>query len=429
VAGGLDMSYPPGAFVPGRGTAAVPQEDQPFIAPTPLPEEWTFWADEAVPSGGPGTWTPHAPLGPIQCAGFTCNWVLNNHGNGSAIIPVEQGGFDRNRLLQFYGWRFWAFYKGQPVWAGLPIGLRDDGGAAVEVSFTELIGYTWRKQYATWNNYVQREQMWILGQLQARLENIGVSYRSTRTQDVLRDRNYAYLEGSSRGELMENLAGVIGGPEFRGGFGMSSATGRPEAWLEAGYPRVGSDTGLGLTIPGEGVEFDLTWSSEMQRTRTFAVGELPENAAANARKPVVLVYGGPGYRVPMFDYVDDYPGVVLRSTLQERANTNSVIYAQPTLELHATVSVSSPPLGSYGVGDTFTVDLTDPLLPGGYLVPGRLSELNVDAAAGTAEWQLAIAQPPPKAMTALTARLDRGRAQTAQQFHRMLELPPPGTEE
>jgi hypothetical protein len=339
---------------------------------------------------------------------------------------VEVGGLDRRELLRLWGWRLWAFYRGQPVWAGFPTGLDDEGGSAVTVSFTELIGYTWRKQHAMTASYRQREQMEILGNLAARLENIGVRYRYNRGPGKLRDRDYGYLEGTSRGELMENLAGVIDGPEFRSEYEIDATSGRPQGYLTAGFPRVGRDTGLGLAIPGEGVAFRAHWSTEMSRTRTFAVGELPEDAPVNARRPVVMVYNSQfANGIPNYDVVDDYPGVILRSTLQERANTNAAIYKDPTLELSATVSASLPPLGTYGVGDSVAVDLTDPLLPSGYHVDARLLEMAVDAAAGTVDWTLAVAAPPPNPQTSLTGRLASLDSRQTRAFHRQMEAPPP----
>lgn len=395
-----------------------------------LPGEWTFWADNARPSAG--LFTPHTPIGPVICTSFTCSWALSGYGKAEATIPIEQGGLDRADLLRFWGWRLFAFYKGEPIWAGYPTGLSDTGGAAVTLAFDELIGYLWNKQHATTRTYTQVEQTIIADNLAARLDNISVLRILDPGPGFLRDRSYQYLEGQSRGELLTNLSEVIGGPEFRSEYVMEG--GRPAAKLRIAYPRAGSDTGLGLVVPGGAAEFNAQWSGERLRTRTFAVGELPEDAPANARRPVVVVVrdqlGPPG--LPAVDGVDDYPGVILRSTLQERANTNATIYAGPSLALDATVAASSPPLGTYGVGDDVNISLTDPLMPEGFTGVGRLTEMSADAAAGTVQWSVSVTQPPPKPNTragTLSERLSVFNSRQVNQFHRNLEPPPPGIEE
>ena len=54
-----------------------------------------------------------------------------------------------------------------------------------------------------------------------------------------------------------------------------------------------------------------------------------------------------------------------------------------------------------------TINATTPLLPGGITVTGTLTQLDIDAGAGTAAWTVAVTLPTPKAREALTARLTR----------------------
>jgi hypothetical protein len=108
-----------------------------------------------------------------------------------------------------------------------------------------------------------------------------------------------------------------------------------------------------------------------------------------------MVYS-PQQGVPNLDVVEDYPGVVLTATLQQRAEASAQVYRDPTLELACTVPVHLPPLTSYGVGDDVSVSITDELMPDGMQLTAILNEASWDAAAGTCDWQVTTPQPPPR---------------------------------
>jgi len=288
--------------------------------PVASPQGWTFWADNATP--------PYAPIGQVACTAFTCTWALSGFGAAEAVIPVAQGAMGRLDLLKFYSYRLWAYYGPTLVWGGLATGLSDDGGPAVTVALAELPGYLNVKQYATTQTYTQVEQTTIAGDLAGRLDNIGVPRLLTPGSGFKRNRTYTYLQGQSRGDLLEQLTQVTGGPEFRSEYSLDT-NGRPVCALHIAYPRVGSSTsGLALVVPGGAVTFTSTWTSEQMRTRTFSVGDLPPNSPGTATKPSVLVVQTQA-GVPEIDHVDDWPGVTDTSTLTERANTFAAVYAQP----------------------------------------------------------------------------------------------------
>jgi hypothetical protein len=384
-----------------------------MTTPVALPGEWTFYADAAVP--------PYTPMGPVALTSFTCQWALSDFGSGEAVIPVDRGGLTRSDLLGFFRWRLWAFYENVPVWAGLSTGLTDDGGAAVTVSLMELPGYLQRKTYATTNTYSQIEQTTIAGDLAARLDNIGVPRVLVPGSGVKRDRQYSYLQGN-RGDLLKELAGVQNGIEFRAEYGMSG--GAPTCQLRIAYPRAGGSSGLALVLPGGPVSVQAVWSSDLLRTRTFEVGDLPNNAATTAQRPVAYLEAQQ-VGLPELDVVTDRPGVILSSTLNEYASTDSSIYGSAALALSSTMPVSSPPLGTYAVGDDVAVQMADPLMPSGLATTGRLISASADAAAGTVAWTVAITQPPPTPVHSLARRLRLLDRNQAGAFRRSL-VPPPG---
>jgi hypothetical protein len=375
---------------------------------------WTFWADNAVP--------PWADIGPVQVVAFTCNWQLSGFGSGEATIAVGPGSsLPRAMLMQLWTWRLWAFYGGQPVWAGCPTGVTDVGSQTVTVALSELPGYLALKQYALNHTYAAAEQTAIAADLASPLANIGVPVVTSPGSGQARDRTYTFLQ-SSRDQLLTELSQVISGPEFRSEY---SSPADPICTLKIAYPRVGTAGNLAVVVPDGAISFRTTWAGDMLRTRTFAVGDLPPNSPTTATKPVVVIVA-PQAGVPELDHVDDWQGVSVASTLNEYAAAYSQSYATPALALEAVMPLMSPPLGSYGVGDDVSVALADPLVPAGLNATGRLTAVQVDAGAGTATWTVAITLPHPRRYASLSAQLKDLHKKTAGIFHNSLAAPPGG---
>jgi hypothetical protein len=377
----------------------------------PLPGSWSFWADTVVGA---------VPLGPVTATAFTASRVLSDFGKGSITVPAMMLSVPNDRLLNLWSWRLWAYFNGALIWAGVPTGIADTAGTTVTLTLLELTGYLTRRQYdvAGGHTYTQVEQTLIAADIARPLLDIGVGISVSAGPGFLRDRQYAYLEASSRGELLTNLSQVISGPEFRTEYSVTPGTGAPHAAVRIAYPRVGSATGLGLVVPGTGTDYSGQWDSDMLRTRTFAVGSLPDDEAdPNAQQPVAVV-DRPQADLPRLDAVDQWPDTILQSTLLERANTAAVQYPSAVADLTGSVTVAMPPLGSYGPGDDVAVQITDPLLPGGLFTSGRLTEMDIDAAAGTVALTCSLTLPPAKPRDTLTARLTAQDRLISGTFHR-----------
>jgi len=385
------------------------------VPATPPLGAWTFAADTTV---------GFTSLGPVSPTAFSCSWLLNGFGQGSVTLPAEPGaGIDSSRALRLWAWRLWAYYAGVPVWCGCPTGVADNGGTGVSYTLTELPGYLHRRVYDVvgGHTYSAVEQTTIASDLAGPVGDVGVALVVQPGAGFARDRQYGFLEGDSRAYLLGELAGVISGPEFRSEYG--SSAGSPTCTLRIAYPRIGSaTTGLGVTIPGAGVDYDAKWDADQMRTHTIAVGDVVDNAPTTATKPVKVV-DQPQADLPRLDAVDDWPGVVLATTLAEKANASASKYSGPPLALAVDATLAAPALGSYGVGDDVTVSITSPMLPGGYNVTGRLLQIDADAAAGTARWTVAVALPPPRTRPTISAALRRLSAQQQAMFRRSLAAP------
>jgi hypothetical protein len=377
-----------------------------------LAGKWTFWADSIV--------SPFTPLGPLDVVKFTYSSKLNDYGTGAVTLALPSG-LDPARMLQLWSYRIWALYDdgtGQgaiPCWCGVPTGCQDAGVATVDLTLTELPGYL-AKRTSEWfpsKVYAQVDQMTIASDLAAAVADVGVTVAVGAASGIKRDRTYEYLQ-NNRGTLLTELAGVIQGPQFRTEYGIARG-GNPSCTLRIAYPRVGADTGLGVTMPGLALGYGATWDSDQMRTRTYAVGDLPDNAAANTPKPVKML-DVPQANMPRLDAVDDWPGVVVQSTLNEKAATASQQQAPPGFVLTVTPSEAEPPVTFYDVGDTVTVWVTTPVLAGGLRMSGQLTQVDVDAAAGTAVWTVASSVPPPRVRYHLAKRLDRLDATTSAIF-------------
>jgi hypothetical protein len=380
-------------------------EPRPIV---PLPGAWTFWADMIGDSRQP----PSAPLGNVDVSAFACTSRLNNFGHGQATV-VLPCGLDEARLRRLWSWRLWAFYDNRPYWCGVPTGITDENGAAwANITLTELPGYLVKRQWEVRGFDLTMEQTHIAQELAGPVLDVGVYWEADPGPvPVIRTRKYEYLESTSRAQLLINLANVLQGPEFRTEYRMGLA-GRPECVLKCAYPRVGSSgAGLGVTVPGGALGYRATWDSDQLRTMTFAVGDLPEDATVdddgNAPPRPVSIVDRPQPDLPRLDAVDDWPGTILRSTLDERALTYAATYAAPTLALSASPPESLPPITEYGVGDDVTLRAVTPLLPGGLDVTGRLIEIDVNAQTGIATWTVAAPSPPPAPRETLARRLDR----------------------
>jgi hypothetical protein len=389
----------------------------------PLPGEWTFWADMIADVGGPdrppgsgGPPGPAAPLGNVDVSAFACTSRLSNFGHGQATV-VLPCGIDSERLRRLWSWRLWAFYDGLPVWCGVPSGITDENGAAwANLTLTELPGYLTRRQWEHKMEFPNWDQVDIAWQLAGPVLDVGVFLEIDRGPGFIRTRQYEYLESTSRGQLLINLCSVLDGPEFRSEYRMIG--GRPECILKIAYPRVGSGgAGLGVTVPGGALGYRATWDSDQLRTRTYAVGDLPEDASADTPRPVAMVER-PQPDLPRLDAVDDWPGTILQSTLAQRANTMATTHAAPALALSASPPESFPPITGYGVGDDVTVRAVTPLLPNGIEVTGRLIQIDINAQEGTATWTVATPSPPPIPRESLTRRLDRLDTTLTGVFHR-----------
>jgi hypothetical protein len=391
---------------------AMPLALDPRAPSVALPGKWTFWAETMV--GRPPT-----RLGRVDVSAFYCLKRVSAFGYGNFTVNLPCG-LDSETMLTLWGWRLWAFYDGEPYFCGVPTGVVDtDGSEHVQFTMIELPGYLTRRQ---WDYYPDRrfqnwEQTAIAREIAQPVEDIGVVIATDAgSPPVLRDRTYEYLEGGSRGQLLVNLSGVLGGPEWRTEYRMLT-TARPECVLRIAYPRVGSDSaGLGVAVPGAIIGYRYQMDSDQLRTRTFAVGDLPHDAPEGTPRPVVIaMLDNP--RLPRLDAVDDWPGTILQSTLTERAITAQTINQVGAQSVTGSPPESYPPITSYGPGDTVTVRAVTPLIPDGIMFAARLDQVEINAATGLATWTAGFTSPPQATRETVGGAFLRLDKATAAQFH------------
>jgi hypothetical protein len=379
-------------------------------ATVPLPDRWTFWADTMVGA---------VALGNVDVSSFYCVKRLSAFGHGNVTVNLPCG-IPSTILRRLWSWRLWAFYGGEPYWCGVPTGLADqDGSAHVQLTLIELPGYLTKRVWDVHpdRRYVNAEQTAIARDIAEPVEDVGVILSIDPGGGYRRDRTYEFLESDSRGALLINLAGVLGGPEFRTEYRMNPYSGRPECVLRIAYPRVGNDgPGLGLTVPGAALSYRAQWDADELRTTTFAVGDLPHDAAEGAPRPVAIRTRVQA-DLPRLDAVDDWPGTVLQSTLTERANTMAERQASPALAMTASPPEELPDIAGYGAGDTVTVRAVTPLIPEGMEIAGRLGQVEVNAAAGVATWTIIGTTPAQVVRESVSDKLERIDSTLAQVFH------------
>jgi hypothetical protein len=381
----------------------------PLPVPVALPGAWRFWAETIV--GG-------QPLGPVTCSAFTASVPLSAFGSGSVTLPSGQTSLPPDRLLRLWSWRLWAYYNGKPVWCGVPNGVADQAAGTVSLTMSEICGYLSKRVLDVPGGvtYTQAEQTAIAADLAKPLTDVGVSVVVDPGAGYLRDQFFDYLSSTDRAQLLTTFAQQLSAPEFRAEY-YTDAGGRPQCRLRIAYPRVGAATGLGLTVPGNAVDYDATWDSDRLRTRTFATGALPDGAASGATAPVVVV-DQPQADLPRLDAIDDYQDVSMISMLTARANTAAAQYNAPAVSITGTVPASLPALGTYAPGDDVSVHVFDPLLPGGLVTTARLTQMDIDAGAGTVALTVAVSHPAPKPRDTLISRLWQGQVVMARMTHK-----------
>jgi hypothetical protein len=388
-------------------TSPLAIEPRPTI---PLPDRWTFWADTMIGA---------TPLGMVDVSSFYCVKRLSGFGHGNVTVNLPCG-IPGDVLRRLWSWRLWAMYGGEPYWCGVPTGLADQNGSAhVQLTLTELPGYLTKRAWDVYpdRRYVNTEQTQIARDIAEPVADVGVIIITDPGTGYRRDRTYEFLESGNRGTLLSNLAGVLQGPEFRTEYRMNPASARPECILRIAYPRVGNDgPGLGITVPGAAVGYRAQWDSDELRTVTFAVGDVPSDAPEGTPRPVAI-QRRPQPDLPRLDAVDDWPGTILQSTLNERAITGAERQAAPALNMTASPPEELPDITGYGPGDTVTVRAVTPLIPEGMEVAGRLSQIEVNAAEGVATWTIIGSTPAPVTRETVNDRLERIDSTVAQMFH------------
>ena len=104
--------------------------------------------------------------------------------------------------------------------------------------------------------------------------------------------------------------------------------------------------------------------------------------------------------------MDDWPGVVLTTTLAEKSNMAATQQASPALVVTASPALDFPAISTYRVGDDVSIVAVTPLIPQGQVVAGRLTQIDMDAAGGKATWTVHVTMPQPRIRRTLARRLD-----------------------
>jgi hypothetical protein len=382
----------------------------PEAHPPVLPGKWSVWCDRFD-----GT-----PLGPIQTTQLHYSQSLSGFGTGEMELVVSESPLDFTDLMRLWSWRAWVMYDDKPLWCGVPSAIISASLNTVTVQLTELSGYLTKRAFdvAGGVRYDQVEQVEIARQIAAPITDIGMALVVEPGPGFLRDRSYTFLEGPYRSDLLSNLSNVIQGPEFRAEYALDTLNARPTATLRIAYPRVGTPGAqVGFIVPGDAIDPTVTYDGQLMRTRTFAVGDQPEDGDADSDRPVQIV-DRPQPLVPRIDHIDDWPGVIILQTLLDRANTYAQLYDTPSLQVQGSTFETDPELGTYGLGDDVFVFVRDALHPDSMVLDGRLAGLDVDCDSGKVGWTVTVTSPPSLGRPTLSTRMARVSATQVAMFRR-----------
>jgi hypothetical protein len=236
-----------------------------------------------------------------------------------------------------------------------------------ELGASTFESYLARRRIRSTFNYLQADQHTILWDLFRRAAlvaygNIGIQIGSAAPapSGVLRDRTYYWYERATYLERIQQLAQVIGGPDFTLDPGWL-ASGAPAVTLHIGTP-LGAPSGVQIIeYPGEVRSY--TWPDDGGDSANFwsAIGDA--DPAVEDGPPLIRDASMPSEwaaGVPLLEDVSSHDGVIIAATLTDYAKAN--VQAASGNRVVPEVTLRLPPDATTlpGMGDTLQLRVTDP---------------------------------------------------------------------
>jgi hypothetical protein len=258
----------------------------------------------------------------------------------------------------------WIIRNEQVVYGGI-IWTRQYRSDAAQLSLglATFESYYARRRIRATLSYTQQDQNQIIYRLltdatSKAYGNIGAVLPAPANSGVLRDRYYYWHERATYFERMQQLAQVIGGPDFTFEPGWIS-DGVPGVTLRVGTP-IGSAVPTVVEYPGEIRNY--TWPDDGGDSANFwtAIGDAPstpDDAPPVMRDASVPAEWAVG--VPLLEDVSEHQGVTDAATLSAYAQANVKAAAGNRVVPEVTLRLQ-PDSTLPGLGNTLQMRVSDP---------------------------------------------------------------------
>ncbi|AUG87150.1 minor tail protein [Streptomyces phage Attoomi] len=272
---------------------------------------------------------------PVQGLGF--DDYIGKTGAMSGKIPVpDKGMADRVRAAVVPGRTAVWVERGADIWWGgivwtMTPSVDDRGAVSVDITAATFDSYLDRRVVFTTQTYAQVDQLAIARGLvgyAASLDKGDLGFQmDTQLSGVLRDRTYPASEVHRVRELLDDLAAVDNGFEWRVQVYRDHATGARVKRLQFGYPKiqVGAQPVM-LTYPGNVLSYsmptDATGMANVWQSRGANVDTTVDAQGGPLLSTAWLYTDRLNAGWPRLDGTSDYNSVSVKGTLDNHAKAD-----------------------------------------------------------------------------------------------------------
>jgi hypothetical protein len=312
-----------------------------------------------------------AVIDEVPLVGVQWGRVLDGPGEATAQIPMFGLSEARRRQIvdALHEVRTSLYIKRgtQYVWGGVLWSARPDSvGRYIEITANGFLSYFGSRLIPSTLSYSQVDQFTIAEGIVNAVQ--GVAYGdigvvvNPSTSGVLRDRTYYDYEKKNALDALLQLSAVINGFDLSIDMGVDSF-GTPTRSLVLSYPQRGltaAQSGLIFELPGNVLSYSYDRDGTGMASSVHAIGAGDgESALRSVASTVSLLAAG----YPLTETVTLYPDVSEQTTLDAHAAGDAQAYSAPIATPGVVVTASDPEFGSYDVGDTARLRITDACYP------------------------------------------------------------------
>jgi len=358
-------------------------------------------------------------LGDLPLTGVKYTKRLNDSGTLTGSFQIESRNAGRRQVEDAYDWTtparrtITAYRDDQPMWGGIIwTSSYDSSNGAVSIGCGDYWSYFDHRMVlpvlalvaGSGSNLVAPSSTYVANlttvytgvdqsdiaralvtQAQAHTGgNLGI-LMDTTDSGTLRDRTYEGHQLDTVGDVLRQLAGVIGGPDVMFDVVGLDAQSRPVRRMLLGHPTLGAVASTHVfEYEANLVSYQWPRDGTGMVTRQFATGDGTALDMPIAVSEDTTAYTAEGGGWPLLETEQQHSGVTTITTLQEHADGEQDVRRRPVALPKLTVRGDmSPRVGEWAVGDDAIVVITDDWFRIGVEAPVRI--VGADVSPGSTE--------------------------------------------